>query len=116
MDWLKARSFLRLGSIRATLRVAADELADAAPVLVDELVLLDELELQATAASATARPATSGTGRGSRWCFIAASIRGWIAEVNWGRVAAMNYGWPISARHLGHPPLWYGLPRAAGCR
>jgi hypothetical protein len=81
MDWLKARSFLRLGSIRATLSVAADdEPADAAPVLVDALVLLDELELQAATASATVTPATSMTGRGSRWFLMVTSLEGVNSE------------------------------------
>jgi len=54
MDWLKARSFRRLGSINATLRVGtAVDLADG-----EELGLV-ELELQAAAVSATAVPAIS---------------------------------------------------------
>jgi len=66
MDWLKARSFRKLGSIRATLRVAIDddELAGGALVLVDELELLELLELQDAVASAAARPTASTPSRG----------------------------------------------------
>jgi hypothetical protein len=74
MDWLKARSFRRLGSIRATLRVGTDdELADGE--LADgELGV--ELEPQAAAVSATAVPRMSMTGRHDRWCFMAPPFGG----------------------------------------
>jgi hypothetical protein len=82
MDWLKARSFRRLGSITATLSIADDDAPAAAAVLVDalvlleELVLLDELELQAAAASTAAAHAANTTNRGTRCCFMATSGRG----------------------------------------
>ncbi len=62
MDWLNARSLRRLGSIRATLRVPVDDELG----LLAELGLLDEPELQAAAASTTAVPTASMTGRASR--------------------------------------------------
>jgi hypothetical protein len=64
MDWLKARSFRKLGSISATLSVDAGE--EPAEELDDVLVLLDELEPQAAAARATATLTTSTAGRGNR--------------------------------------------------
>jgi len=75
MDWLKARSFRRLGSIRATLRVATDDDELAADPLVDAggLDEFDELELQDAVASATAKPTASTTSRGDMWPFIATS-------------------------------------------
>jgi hypothetical protein len=64
MDWLKARSFRRLGSISATLRVDADD--ELEEELDDVLVPPDELEPQAAAARATATLRTSTAGRGNR--------------------------------------------------
>ena len=79
MDWLKARSLRRLGSIRATLRVAVDDAPAAADVLglaEAELAAGLELELQAAAASARAVPRTSITGRRSGWVFMAVTSIG----------------------------------------
>jgi len=71
MDWLNARSFRRLGSIKATLSVGTDdEVLDGDPLVLVGVEL--EFELQAAAVSATATPATSMTGR-RRWRFMASS-------------------------------------------
>jgi len=78
MDWLKARSFRKLGSIRATLRVATDDDELAADPLVDAggLDEFDELELQDAVASAKARPTASTPSRGTICLFMATSWEG----------------------------------------
>jgi hypothetical protein len=69
MDWLKARSLRKLGSIRATLSVFTDD-APAAGGVVELVEVEVAVEPQAAAARARAVPRMSITGRRNGWVFM----------------------------------------------